>query len=140
MIISSHKKGSEEGYIRKQNVKENGTSQREFDKEFLEIKEGLSNLMRLLLEEEENQSLGWILRRKVRWPVKRLFDRKLKHKVNVWLKTLQTKGKFRENKSGLLKEEVYLCKPEKGTFFDEESEDGEEKQDENLINCLTSSE
>ena len=29
----------------KENAKENGMIQREFDKEFLEIKEGLSNLM-----------------------------------------------------------------------------------------------
>ena len=35
----------------KENTKDNGMSQGDFDKEFLEIKEGLTNLMRLLPKE-----------------------------------------------------------------------------------------
>lgn len=110
-----------------------------FDKEFHEIKEGLSNLMRLLPKEEENQSLGWILRRKVRWPVKKLFNRTLKKKINVWLKTLDMEKKFKDIEQGSLEEEGYFCEVEQGTFFDEESEDEKERQDDDLVSCLISS-
>ena len=84
----------------KENAKENGMSQREFDKEFLEMKEGLSNLIGLLPEEVENQNLGWIMRRKVRWPIKKLFNRTLKKKINVWLKTLDMEQKFKDIEQG----------------------------------------
>ena len=54
MTTDSHTRSLKESHKGlKENAKENGMSQREFDKEFLEIKEGLSNLMRLLSEEEE---------------------------------------------------------------------------------------
>ena len=79
MTTDSHTRRLKESHKGlKENAKEDGMSQMEFDEEFLEIKEGLSNLMRLLLEEEENESLGWIIRRKVRWLVKKLFNRNLK--------------------------------------------------------------
>lgn len=71
---------------------------------------------------------------------KKIFNRKLEHKVNVWVKTLQTKEKFKENALGLLKGEVYFCEPERGILFDEETEDGEQRQDEDLVRYLTSSE
>ena len=81
MTTDSHTRRLKESHKGlKENAKEDGMSQMEFDKEFLEIKEGLSNLMRLLPKEEENQSLEWIMRRKVRWPVKKLFNRTLKKK------------------------------------------------------------
>jgi len=49
MTIDSHTRNLKESHKGlKENAKENGTSQREFDKEFLEIKEGLSNVTRLL--------------------------------------------------------------------------------------------
>lgn len=84
MTTDSHTRRLKESHKGlKENAKEDGMSQMEFGKEFLEIKEGLGNLMRLLLEEEENQNLGWIMRRKVRWPVKKLFNRTLKQKLNV---------------------------------------------------------
>ena len=84
MTTDSHTRRLKESHKGlEENAKENGMSQREFDKEFLEIKEGLRNLIRFLLEEEENQSLGWILRRKVRWPVQKIFNRTLKQKINV---------------------------------------------------------
>ena len=84
MIIDSHIRSLMESHkVLKENAKENGMIQMEFDREFLEIREGLSNLMRLLPEAEENQNLGWILRGKVRWPVKKLFNRTLKQNINV---------------------------------------------------------
>ena len=58
MTTDSHTRSLKENHKGlKENAKENGMSQMEFDKEFLEIKEGLSNLIRLLPEEEENQNL-----------------------------------------------------------------------------------
>ena len=41
---------------------------------------------------------------------------------------------------GLLEGEVYFCEPERGILFDEETEDGEQRQDEDLVSYLTSSE
>ena len=94
----------------KENAKENGMSQMEVDKEFLEIREGLSNLMRLLLKEEENQSLEWILRRKVRQPVQKLLNRTLKQKINVWLKPLDIEHKFKDIEQGSQKMKVTSVK------------------------------
>ena len=54
--------------------------------------------------------------------------------------TSQAKEKFKENKLEPLEEEVYFCEPEKGTFFDEESEDGEQRQDEDIVSYLRTSE
>ena len=44
--------------------------------------------------------------KKVKWPVEKLFNRKLKHKVNIWIKALQIKEKFKENELEPLQEEV----------------------------------
>ena len=55
MTIDSHTRRLKESHKGlKENAKENGMSQMEFDKEFLEIREGLSNLMRLQPKEKEN--------------------------------------------------------------------------------------
>ena len=120
MTISSHRKGSEEGYIRKENAKVKSIekmSDEEYDTQMTELKVHFALLKEMFWQNLDDQYYGLVLKeKKIKWLVKRLFDRKLKHKVNVWLKTLQTRGKFRETKSGLLKEEVYLCKPEKGYF------------------------
>ena len=50
------------------------------------------------------------------------------------------KEKFKKNDLEPLEEEVYFCEPKDGIFFDEESEDGKERQDEGLVSYLTSSE
>jgi hypothetical protein len=44
-------------------------SQEEFDREFVELKERLSIVMKLLQESEENQRYGWNVKRKVKWPI-----------------------------------------------------------------------
>ena len=41
---------------------------------------------------------------------------------------------------GLLEGEVYFCEPERSILFDEETEDEEQRQDEDLVSYLTSSE
>ena len=55
------------------------------------------------------------MRRKVRWPVKKLFNRTLKKKINVWLKTLDMEQKFKDIEQGSLEEEGYSCEVEQGT-------------------------
>ena len=66
MTTDSHNKGSEEDHnkrkMKKENAKTNGKrmSQEEIDKEMAEIKEQL-NVLRMILE--ENQRLGWVLRK-----------------------------------------------------------------------------
>ena len=47
--------------------------------------------------------------------------------------------KFKDIEQGSLEEEGYFCEVEQGTFFDEESEDEKERQDDDLVSCLISS-
>ena len=47
---------------------------------------------------------------------------------------------YKENELEPLEEEVYFCEPEDDTFFDEESEDGEQRQDEDIVSYLRTSE
>ena len=47
---------------------------------------------------------------------------------------------FKDIEQGSLEEEGYFCEVEQVTFFDEESEDEKESQDEGLVSYLTSSE
>ena len=62
------------------------------------------------------------MRRKVRWPIKKLFNRNLKKKINVQLKTLDMEKKFKDIEQRSLEEEGYFCEAKQATFFDEESE------------------
>ena len=79
------------------------------------------------------------MRRKVRWPVKKLFNRNLKKKVNIWLQTLEMQKTFKDIEQGSLEEEGYFCEAEQGILFDEESEDEKERQEDDLGSCLRSS-
>jgi hypothetical protein len=73
MTIDSHVRGSkrEATIKRKDIVKTIGReemNQEEFDREFVELKERLNTIMKLLQEGEEDQRYGWVLRkRKVKW-------------------------------------------------------------------------
>jgi hypothetical protein len=63
-------------------------SDEKFDRDIVEMKEQLSVMMKLLQERvEEDQRSGWILKQKVKWPIKQLIARKLRHILEVWLKT-----------------------------------------------------
>ena len=52
--------------------------------------------------------------------------------------TLLTKEEFKENELEPLEKEVYFCEPKNGILFDEESEDGKKRQNEDLVSYLTS--
>jgi len=68
MTIDSHSIGSEKSHkVKKENAKAIGKrmSQEEIHKEIAELKEQL-NILRMILE--ENQRLGWVLKKKpVKW-------------------------------------------------------------------------
>ena len=52
------------------------------DREVVELKLHLTLLKEMLQHNIEDQYYGWVMRRKkVKWPVEKLFNRKLKHKV-----------------------------------------------------------
>lgn len=75
MTTDSHSRGSERSHnkrkIKKEDAKTNGMrmSQEEIDKEIKELKEQLDALRRIL---EEDQRLGWVLRKKpVRYEMQR---------------------------------------------------------------------
>jgi hypothetical protein len=59
-------------------------SQEEFDKEFVELKERLGIVMKLLQERQEDHRYGWVPRkRKVKWYMLHV---KLKHMLRAWLR------------------------------------------------------
>ena len=95
MTISSHKKGLEEGSIRKEDTKvkdKRKMSDEEYDKEVGELTVHLTLLKEMLQQNIEDQYYEWEMRRKkVKWSIEKLFNRKLNHKVNVWIMTLQAK-------------------------------------------------
>ena len=67
MTNSSHKKGSEEGYIRKEDSKVKGKrkmSDEEYDREVAKLKVHLTLLKEMLQQNIEDQYYGWVLRRK----------------------------------------------------------------------------
>ena len=86
MTTYRHVKGSIEGEChrgKKGDVKE-------FNIEMTQLKERLSVLKELLQENTKDHNYGWKIKRRVKWPILTLFVRKLKHRINVWLKTMKT--------------------------------------------------
>ena len=75
MIVDSHRRGPRKSHSKlKEYAKDIGIkrklSQEEFDKEIVQIKEKLSELINLLQEGEEDQRQGCILRKKkVKWSI-----------------------------------------------------------------------
>ena len=116
MSIDSHNidnRGSEEDHnrrkVKKANAKVNGKrmSQEEIDKEIAEMKEQL-NVLRMILE--ENQRLGWVLKKQqVKWYK---LNRKIQQRQVKWLRE-----KLREDE---LEMEVSICEPDQGEVLGEE--------------------
>ena len=114
MTIDSHSRDSQRSHNRRYNnkyAKEKGKkmSQEEIDKEFIELKEQLNALRRML---EESHRLGQVLSKKpVKW---HKLQRRLQQKEVKWLK-----GKLKE-----VEMEESICEPEQGEFLgDSEDED-----------------
>ena len=117
-----HRKGSRGSQNRtREYARSNGVkrmSQIKFDREVVELKERLSKVTELLHEEVIGVYYYiWRLKNKVKWPVKRLCARDLKHKHSVWVKE-------EERLRAAKHEEVHvICEPEQGEYLDEEGED-----------------
>ena len=62
-------------------------SDEEFDQEMDELKEGLS-MVSMLLQKMENgdERIGWNHKKKIRWPIRKLDSKKLRHRMRVLLK------------------------------------------------------
>lgn len=98
--------------MRKEDAKENGKRMRqeEIDKEIAELKEQLDALRRIL---EENERLGWVLRKKlVEWYK---MQRRLQKMQVKWLK-----GKLKEVE---LEMEESICEPEHGEILGENEDE-----------------
>jgi hypothetical protein len=82
MTIDGHDRGSEKIHNkRREDAKEVGRkmNQEEFDREFTEVKERLSIILKLLQESNEDQRWGWNVKKKVKWPIVHLSMKKLMH-------------------------------------------------------------
>jgi hypothetical protein len=80
MTIENHAKGLGERIHNKIYAKE-------FGREITELKGKLSVIMKLLHEwMEEDQKCGWRMKKKVKWPIKHLYERNLRQWFNVWMK------------------------------------------------------
>lgn len=67
------------------NVKANGIdmrrmSQKEIDREIVEMKEQLGIMMMLLRESETDRRYGWRMKNQVAWPIKELFARNIQRR------------------------------------------------------------
>jgi len=115
--------------VKKENAKENGKrmSQEELDKEIAEMKEQLNVLMMIL---EENQRLGWVLRKNpVMWhKLQRRLQEKKTQQVNMQLaeelmkleQVLGVKLRSKELRESELEMEVSICELEQGEVLGEE--------------------
>ena len=111
VAIEIHLKGSKGSHSRtREDARASGVkmmSQSSFDREFTELKKGLSKVVELLHEEATGgQCYEWKLKRRVKWLVKRLCARNLKRKLRVWVKK-EERLKVAEHE-----EEVHMmCEP-----------------------------
>lgn len=47
------------------------------------------DIVEMILQEQNNdedQQCGWKLRNRVKWPIRELYERKLRHMLSAWLK------------------------------------------------------
>lgn len=113
MNTISHSRGSKENHsrrkVKKEDAKANSKrmSQEEIDKEIVEMKEQL-NVLRMILE--ENQRLGWVLKKKVvKW-----------YKLQRRLQKRQVKWLMENLREAQLEMEVSICEPQLGEVLGEE--------------------
>jgi hypothetical protein len=117
----SHSKDTKENGIQ-------GMSQKEFDKEFVEIKENLDVMLMLLEGQEEDQRKGWTIRRKeVRW-----------HSLQVKLRQRMVARLREKLRATEFKMQVVYCEPEEGDVLREGYEE-QGRLAESLMDSLRSS-
>jgi hypothetical protein len=72
MTNDGHDKGSKKIHKkRREDVKavDRKMNQEEFDKEFTEVKERLSIILKFLQESNEDHRWGWNVKKNVKWPI-----------------------------------------------------------------------
>ena len=91
-----------------------------------ELRERINKLGELL--QKKIEGCGWRLRKKSKWPIRKLQERNLKYNLKV-----QVKGeeKLKEAKYGM---GIHYCEHEQGSILGEEEEDTQERYDESIIN------
>ena len=64
-------------------------------------------------QEKEDKKNGWILVKKVKWPIRELYERKLKHNLSAWLKKEEAELSEAEYGKRSIGEEmeVDICQP-----------------------------
>jgi hypothetical protein len=67
-------------------------NQEEIDREFTEVRERLSIILKLLQERNEDQRWGWNVKKKVKWPIMHLSMNKLMHRLNASWKEEKLRG------------------------------------------------
>jgi hypothetical protein len=114
-----------EGHERGQRGDRQKKSKAEIDEELAEIRERMEQLtLKIQQETKTRWTYEWPLKRKEKWPVRRLLARKQQQELRKWLR-------YAENLSDTEEELVCICEPEVGeTLSDEEG-----RSVTGLINC-----
>jgi len=70
--------------------------------------------------------------KKVKWSIKQLYERKLKHELNTWMKRDEELNGAEHGQRSLKEEaKVYIYASRQGQILREEDEDDDEKLDDN---------
>lgn len=88
------------------------------------------SIVEILLQEQgkEDQKSGWIFVKMVKWPIRELYESKLKHRLSSWLKEVEAQlgeAKYVKKFMGG-EEEVYVCEPKQGPILGEYDESAKE--------------
>lgn len=72
------------------------------------------NIVEMLLQEQKNdkdQQCGWELKKRVKWYVRELYERKLMQRLSTWLNMVEEEISEVEYEKGFISEEVevYIC-------------------------------
>ena len=105
ITIDSQVKGSGEE-ISYREKKESARELELFEFKFVEIRERLGELKELL--QKKIEECGWRIRKKAKWPIRKLQERILKYRLKV---SVKKEVKLKEAKYEV---EVHYCEPEQG--------------------------
>jgi hypothetical protein len=96
------------------------------DLEFNQIK---SQMEKLAFKMQQDAKVHWVyewpMKKKAKWPVKKLLAREQQRLMRVWLR-------HAENLSDTEEELIHICEPETGRNLSDEEE---KRSDEDLVNC-----
>lgn len=92
-------------------------------------------MMKLLQEEtEEDQRYGWTMKKMIKWPIKKLYERKLRNKLSFQLKMEEELNRVEFGQRSLGEEkEVHIYETKKGIMLIEDNEDEEDERAKQLV-------